>query len=121
MRIARLATIVWGVVLLAIAIGARHSQSVLEAGLTIGSIPFGALLGVFLLGVLTKKPREGAAIAGVVVRPGRRPLRPLRDPYRLDLVRADRDHRHLRRRPAGVALRKGPGTRRTLSRISESH
>ena len=51
--------------LLAIAIVARHSHSVLEAGLTIGSIPSGALLGVFLLGVLTKKPREGAAMAGV--------------------------------------------------------
>ena len=38
----------------------------MEAGLTIGSIPMGALLGVFLLGVLTRKPREGAAIAGVV-------------------------------------------------------
>ena len=37
----------------------------LEAGLTIGSIPAGALLGVFLLGVLTKKPGEGAAMAGV--------------------------------------------------------
>ena len=35
--------------------GARHSKSVLEAGLTIASIPFGALLGVFLLGVLTRK------------------------------------------------------------------
>ena len=34
--------------------------------MTIGSIPMGALLGVFLLGVLTKKPREGAAIAGVI-------------------------------------------------------
>jgi solute:Na+ symporter, SSS family len=66
MRIARWATIAWGVVLLAIAIGARHSRSVLEAGLTIGSIPFGALLGVFLLGVLTKKPGEASAIAGVI-------------------------------------------------------
>ena len=65
LRIARLATIAWGGVLLAIAIAARHSKSVLEAGLTIGSIPMGALLGVFLLGVLTRKPREGAAIAGV--------------------------------------------------------
>jgi SSS family transporter len=63
---ARVATIAWGLVLLAIAIGARHSRSVLEAGLTIGSIPLGALLGVFLLGVLTKKPGEMAAIAGVV-------------------------------------------------------
>ncbi|MEO8597594.1 MAG: sodium:solute symporter [Candidatus Solibacter sp.] len=66
LRMARLATIAWGGVLLAIAIAARHSKSVLEAGLTIGSIPMGALLGVFLLGVLTRKPREGAAIAGVV-------------------------------------------------------
>src|SRR6185369_4326877 len=65
LQIARLATVAWGGVLLAIAIAARHSKSVLEAGLTIGSIPMGALLGVFLLGVLTRKPREGAAIAGV--------------------------------------------------------
>ncbi len=65
LKIARWATVAWGMVLLAIAIAARHSKSVLEAGLTIGSIPMGALLGVFLLGVLTRKPREGAAIAGV--------------------------------------------------------
>ncbi len=67
MRLARLATVAWGVVLLAIAIAARHAHSVLEAGLTIGSVPFGALLGVFLLGILTRRPRENAAIAGVVV------------------------------------------------------
>jgi SSS family solute:Na+ symporter len=66
LQIARLATVAWGMVLLAIAIGARSSKSVLEAGLRIGSIPLGPLLGVFLLGVLTRKPREGAAIAGVV-------------------------------------------------------
>jgi len=67
LRVARLATVAWGVVLLGIAIAARHSQSVLEAGLTIASIPSGMLLGVFLLGVLTRKPREGAAVAGVAV------------------------------------------------------
>ena len=65
-NLARWATVGWGVVLLAIAIGARGSKSVLEAGLTIGSIPMGALLGVFLLGVLTRKVAEEAAIAGVV-------------------------------------------------------
>jgi Na+/proline symporter len=54
------------VALLTIAIAARHSRSVLEAGLTIGSIPMGALLGVFLLGVLTRRPGETAAMAGVV-------------------------------------------------------
>src|SRR5258706_444843 len=62
LKIARLATVAWGLVLLGIGIAARNSKSVLEAGLTIASIPFGALLGVFLLGVLTKKPGEAAAI-----------------------------------------------------------
>lgn len=65
LRLARRATVAWGAVLLVIAIGASGSRSVLEAGLTIGSIPAGALLGVFLLGVLTKKPGEWAAMAGV--------------------------------------------------------
>lgn len=66
MQVARMATIVWGAVLLSIAIVARHSKSVLEAGLSIGSIPAGALLGVFLLGVLTRRPRERSAMAGVL-------------------------------------------------------
>jgi len=66
LRLARLATVGWGVVMMPIAIRASQSRSVLEAGLTIASIPSGMLLGVFLLGVLTKKPREGAAIAGVL-------------------------------------------------------
>jgi SSS family transporter len=65
LKLARLATVAWGAVLLPIAIRASHSRSVLEAGLTIASIPSGVLLGVFLLGVLTRKPREGAAMAGV--------------------------------------------------------
>jgi len=66
LRRARYATVGWGLVLLAIGILARRVQSVLEAGLTIASIPFGALLGVFLLGMLTRRVRERAAIAGVV-------------------------------------------------------
>ena len=64
---ARVATVVWGLVLLVIGIMARHWGSVLEAGLTIASIPSGALLGVFLLGVLTTRPRENAAAFGVVL------------------------------------------------------
>jgi SSS family transporter len=66
LRLGRIATVIWGLVLLAIGIMARQWGSVLEAGLTIASIPFGALLGVFLLGVLTKRVREGAAIAGML-------------------------------------------------------
>ena len=65
-RRARLATVLWAAVLVGIAYAARHSHSVLEAGLTIASIPSGALLGVFLLGVLTRRPGEWAAMAGVV-------------------------------------------------------
>jgi solute:Na+ symporter, SSS family len=64
---ARAGTVVWGGVLLAIGILARRWGSVLEAGLTIASIPSGALLGVFLLGVITRRPRQNAAIAGVVI------------------------------------------------------
>ena len=65
-RRARAATVAWAAVLVGIAYWARHSHSVLEAGLTIAAIPSGALLGVFLLGALTRRPDEWAAIAGVV-------------------------------------------------------
>ena len=62
---ARYATVVWGAVLLGIGLAAQHVHSVLEAGLAIASVPFGALLGVFLLGVLTRRVREWGAIVGV--------------------------------------------------------
>ncbi len=38
----------------------------LESGLSIASVTLGILLGVFLLGVLTRRAGENAAIAGVV-------------------------------------------------------
>jgi solute:Na+ symporter, SSS family len=63
---ARMATVGWSGILLAIGVLARRWGSVLEAGLTIASIPSGALLGVFLLGTLTSKPGERAAMTGVV-------------------------------------------------------
>jgi SSS family solute:Na+ symporter len=66
LQLARLATVAWGAIMLPIAIRASQSRSVLEAGLSIASIPSGVLLGIFMLGVLTSKPREGAAIAGAV-------------------------------------------------------
>jgi solute:Na+ symporter, SSS family len=66
LQIARWATIAWGVVLFSIGLLARHWGRVLEAGLSIASVLYGALLGVFLLGVLTKRPGERAAIAGMI-------------------------------------------------------
>jgi solute:Na+ symporter, SSS family len=65
-RLARAATIAWGLVLLAIGTLARHWGPVLEAGLTIASIAYGGLLGVFLLGLLPRRVPETAAIIGMV-------------------------------------------------------
>ncbi len=59
-------TVVWGIVLAAIGMLARHWGSVLEAGLSIASVTLGLLLGVFLLGVLTRRVGEWAAMAGVL-------------------------------------------------------
>jgi len=65
-KLARTMTVVWGIVLVAIGMVARHWGSVLESGLSIASVTLGLLLGVFLLGVLTRRVREWAAMAGVV-------------------------------------------------------
>ena len=66
LKLAKWATVVWGVVLFSVGLLARHWGSVMEAGLSIASVLYGALLGVFLLGVLTKKPGEWAAISGMI-------------------------------------------------------
>jgi SSS family solute:Na+ symporter len=65
LRLARAATVAWGVALLGIGYLARKWGSVLEAGLSIASVIYGSLLGVFLLGVLTTRVGERAAIAGM--------------------------------------------------------
>ncbi|MBM3787363.1 MAG: sodium/solute symporter [Acidobacteria bacterium] len=67
LRIARWATVAWGVVLMTIAFLAREVKSVLEYGLGIASIVYGALLGTFLLGVLTKRVGERAAMCGMAI------------------------------------------------------
>jgi Na+/proline symporter len=61
------ATAVWAVVLFALAVIALHRVGrVVEVGLQIASVAYGALLGVFLLGVLTKRANQNGAIAGMV-------------------------------------------------------
>jgi Na+/proline symporter len=65
LQLSRRVTLFWGAVLLAIGILARRWGSVLEAGLAVASVPLGALLGVFGLGILTKKVGEGAALTGM--------------------------------------------------------
>jgi solute:Na+ symporter, SSS family len=67
LRLARGATIVWALVLFALAVLALHRVGrVVEVGLQIASIAYGALLGVFLLGVLTKRANQTGAIAGMI-------------------------------------------------------
>ena len=63
---ARLATVVWAVILFLIGLVARHWGSVLEAGLTIASILYGSLLGVFLLGLLTSSVQEKSAMVAML-------------------------------------------------------
>ena len=65
-RLSRMATVVWGVVLFALAILARSGGRVLELGLSIASVAYGSLLGVFMLGVLTRKATERGAMAGML-------------------------------------------------------
>src|ERR1700730_16148247 len=66
MRLARLSSIVWAAVLFILAVlSLRRVGRVVEVGLQIASIAYGALLGVFLLGVLTKRANQCGAILGM--------------------------------------------------------
>ncbi|MGH9674522.1 MAG: sodium:solute symporter [Bryobacteraceae bacterium] len=66
LKLARRMTVVWGVVLFAIGWLSRQVESVLQAGLSIASVIYGSLLGVFLLGVLTRRVGEKSAMIGMV-------------------------------------------------------
>jgi SSS family transporter len=66
LKLARLSTIGWALILFALAIIARNGGRVVEVGLSIASVAYGALLGVFLLGVLTKRATETGSMAGML-------------------------------------------------------
>ena len=58
----------WGAVLLVIALVAQYlHRSALELALTIASVPYGSMLGIFLLGVLTKRANSRGALTGALV------------------------------------------------------
>ena len=65
LAMARRATVAWALILFLIGLVARHWGSVLEAGLTIASILYGSLLGVFLLGLLTRSVQEKSAMVAM--------------------------------------------------------
>ena len=67
MRLSRLATLAWALVLFGLAVIALHKVGrVVEVGLQIASVAYGALLGVFLLGVLTKRANQRGIMVGML-------------------------------------------------------
>jgi SSS family solute:Na+ symporter len=67
LKLSRWATIGWALVLFALAVIALHRVGrVIEVGLQIASVAYGAMLGVFLLGVLTKRAQQNGAIVGMI-------------------------------------------------------
>jgi SSS family transporter len=70
-RLSRLMTVAWAAILFALAMFSRGGGHVVEIGLSIASVLWGAMLGVFLLGTLSRRAGERGTIfgmaAGVVV------------------------------------------------------
>ncbi len=68
--VSRSSTVFWAVVLFGIAVyavGVGGKGHVVEIGLSIASVAYGALLGVFLLGTVNGRATQAGAIVGMVV------------------------------------------------------
>ncbi len=65
LRLSRGMTLFWGMVLMGF--GLVKWGPLLEAGLTVASLPFGSLLGLFLLGTLDRGANARGALAGMIV------------------------------------------------------
>jgi solute:Na+ symporter, SSS family len=65
-RVSRLMTVFWAIVLFVLALMSRTGGHVVEMGLSIASVAYGSLLGVFLLGTLTRRANERGAMVGMV-------------------------------------------------------
>ena len=67
LRLSRASTFFWALLLFGLAVLSLHKVSrVVEVGLGIASVAYGALLGVFLLGVLTKRANERGSMVGML-------------------------------------------------------
>jgi SSS family transporter len=63
LRLSRRVTLLWGIVLMGF--GFLKWGPVLEAGLTVVSLPFGSLLGLFLLGTYDRRSNARGALVGM--------------------------------------------------------
>ena len=64
LRASRLATLLWGGVLMAF--GFVKWGPLLETGLTVAALPLGSLLGLFLLGTIDRRAHAHGALAGMI-------------------------------------------------------
>jgi Na+/proline symporter len=64
-RLSRGMTLAWGLVLMGF--GLVKWGPLLETGLTVASLPFGSLLGLFLLGTFDRGANARGALAGMIV------------------------------------------------------
>jgi solute:Na+ symporter, SSS family len=64
LKISRRMTLVWGVVLIGFGL-VKWEHSLLETGLTVASLPFGSLLGLFLLGTLDSRANAIGSLIGM--------------------------------------------------------
>lgn len=64
--LSRIFTVIWSIVLFGFGLASRRGGKVLELGLTITSVAYGGMLGVFLLGVLTRRATQTGAIIGML-------------------------------------------------------
>jgi solute:Na+ symporter, SSS family len=65
LRLSRGMTLAWGIVLMGF--GLVKWGPLLEAGLTVASLPFGSLLGLFLLGTFDRGANARGALAGMII------------------------------------------------------
>jgi solute:Na+ symporter, SSS family len=67
LSLSRMATLFWALVLFVLAVvSLQKAGRVIEVGLQILSVAYGALLGVFLLGVLTRRANQNGAMIGML-------------------------------------------------------
>jgi len=64
LQVSRRMTLVWGLVLMGF--GFVRWGPLLETGLTVASLPFGSLLGLFLLGTIDRGANARGALAGMI-------------------------------------------------------
>src|SRR6201996_1523169 len=64
-RLSRVMTFFWAILLFVLALMSRSGGHVVEVGLSIASVAYGALLGVFLLGTLSATATEFGAMIGM--------------------------------------------------------